>query len=93
MAHPSPDQLLLVRIEGMHCHRCESTLRSALVRQGGIHEVEVDFPSAQCSVLFDPSRGVVENYADAIRRAGYVVASLTVLHAPQESECAGLSIA
>jgi len=93
MNHCVVDQLLLVRVEGMHCHRCEDVLRHALVLQGGIHEVEVDFPSSQCSVLFDPAVGEVERYADAIRRAGYVVVSLTVLRAPHDSEHAQASFA
>jgi copper chaperone CopZ len=84
---------MLVRIEGMHCYRCEDTLRSALVRQGGIFEVEVDFPSSQCSVLFDPVRGEVDRYTDAIRTAGYRVASITLLHAPQDSERADATFA
>lgn len=82
----SPDQLLLIRIEGMHCHRCEDTIRRSLERQGAIYEVEVDFPSSQCSVLFDPTRGDVNRYVDAIAHAGYRVLGTTVLHAPKHAE-------
>lgn len=76
------DQLLLVRIEGMHCYRCEEAIRRAVERSGAVYEVEVDFPSGQCSVLFDPTRGVVDRYLEAITESGYRVTSATVLRAP-----------
>ena len=40
------DDLAVIRIEGMHCHRCEQTIQKSLKRLAGVHEVEVDFPSA-----------------------------------------------
>ena len=47
------DQLALIRIEGMHCHKCEASIQKALSANEGVHEVEVDFASGQASVLFD----------------------------------------
>src|ERR1700722_19200658 len=49
------DQLAIIRIEGMHCHKCEQTIQRAMLRHEGVHEVEVDFASGQASVLFDRS--------------------------------------
>ncbi|HEX2972117.1 MAG TPA: heavy metal-associated domain-containing protein, partial [Tepidisphaeraceae bacterium] len=49
------DQLVLIRIEGMHCHRCQQAIKNALQANAGVHEVEVDFPSGQASVLYDPA--------------------------------------
>ena len=43
--------MAIIRIEGMHCHRCEQTIQAALLRQPGVHEVEVDFNSKQASIL------------------------------------------
>jgi len=40
------DQLAIIRIDGMHCHKCEKTVQEVLMRHEGVHEVEVDFNSA-----------------------------------------------
>src|SRR5207244_200132 len=53
MADVSRDQFALIKIEGMHCHRCETSIQQALSANPGVREVEVDFPSKQASVLFD----------------------------------------
>src|SRR5438132_903353 len=49
------DRFVLIRIDGMHCHRCEQAIKKTLQRKPGVHEVEVDFASGQASVLFNPS--------------------------------------
>jgi copper chaperone CopZ len=73
------DHLLLLRIDGLHCQRCEEAVRRALVADPGVREVEIDFPSAMASVLFDPTRTTPAALAQSIVRAGYTVASSEVL--------------
>lgn len=70
-ADVSRDQLAVIRIEGMHCHKCETSIRTALTRIQGVHEVEVDFPSRQASVLFDNGKVAVRQLMDAVSEAGY----------------------
>ncbi|MGE5612266.1 MAG: heavy-metal-associated domain-containing protein [Bacillota bacterium] len=65
------DQLVLIRIEGMHCHRCQQAIKNALQGNPGVHEVEVDFPSGQASVLYDPAAVNVRKLMDAVAQAGY----------------------
>ena len=79
------DKLLLIKIEGMHCHKCEQTIRKALTAQAGVHEVEVDFPSKQASVLFDPSAVGVKDLTKAVTVAGYKVSGFTQNHADPAS--------
>ena len=67
----SRDQFALIRIEGMHCHKCEKTIQRALCAQPGVHEVEVDFASGQASVLFDKGSVTVKQLMDAVNEAGY----------------------
>jgi copper chaperone CopZ len=67
----SGDQLALIKIEGMHCHKCEQTIRKALTQYPGVHEVEVDFPSRQASVLYDASQLTVNQLLEAVTEAGY----------------------
>jgi copper chaperone CopZ len=75
------DKLLLIKIEGMHCHKCEAAIRKALSANPGVHEVEVDFPSRQASVLFDPSAVAVKDLTQSVTGAGYKVSGFTQGHA------------
>jgi Cu+-exporting ATPase len=79
------DKLLLIKIEGMHCHKCEQTISKALTAQPGVQEVEVDFPSRQASVLFDPSAVSVKDLTQAVTSAGYKVSGFTQGHADSAS--------
>ena len=65
------DQWVVVRVEGMHCHRCEAAIKKQLSQIQGVHEAEVDFNSGQASILFDRSHATIEQLLDAIREAGY----------------------
>jgi copper chaperone CopZ len=72
------DQLAVIRIDGMHCHRCEVRIQKALSEIPGVHEAEVDFNSRQASVLFDRAGVNVKQLVQAIQEAGYE-AELTVV--------------
>ncbi len=71
------DQLALIKIEGMHCHRCEQAIQRALEKQPGVHEVEVDFNSGQASVLFHQGAVTPGQLADTVVKAGYKVTGFT----------------
>ena len=79
------DKLLLIKIEGMHCHKCEAAIRKALAAQNGVHEVEVDFPSKQASVLFDPTAITIKDLTKAVTAAGYNVTGFTQSQADRAS--------
>jgi cation transport ATPase len=65
------DQFALIRIEGMHCHKCERSIQKLLSTQPGVREVEVDFNSGQASILFDRGSVSVAALMEAINDAGY----------------------
>ena len=65
------DQLAIIRIEGMHCHKCELAIRKRVTALPGVHEVEVDFASGQASVLYDQAQVSVRQLMDAVAEAGY----------------------
>jgi copper chaperone CopZ len=65
------DQLAVIRIKGMHCHKCEKTIQQALSTYPGVHEVEVDLPSGQASILYDRGAVTVAQLMDAVNQAGY----------------------
>jgi uncharacterized protein len=71
------DQFAVIRVEGMHCHKCEQAIQKALLGLPGVHEVEVDFASGQASVLFDRSAVTVARLMDAVNAAGYHAAGFT----------------
>ena len=75
------DQLAIISIHGMHCHKCEMTVQKALMQHPGVHEVEVDFNSAQASVLYDHDQVTVKTLTDTISEAGYTVTGFTTRHA------------
>jgi Cu+-exporting ATPase len=86
MSHDvSTDQLALIRIEGMHCHKCERSIQTALSKHPGVHEVEVDFNSGQASVLFDKAAVTVRQLMDSVNEAGYKATGFTQPHADKRA--------
>ena len=71
------DQLAVIRIEGMHCHKCERTIQAALSGNPGVHEVEVDFASGQASVLFDRAAVSISKLMESVNSAGYRATGFT----------------
>lgn len=65
------DQLVQIRVEGMHCHKCETAIQKTLTGIDGVHEVEVDFNSGLVSVLVARSTATAGQLMDAVRNAGY----------------------
>jgi copper chaperone CopZ len=77
MADTSRDQFVLIKIEGMHCHRCEQSIKKALQANDGVHEVEVDFASGQASILYDPDQVKIRRLVDSVAEAGYRATGFT----------------
>ena len=65
------DQLAIIKIDGMHCHKCEQAIKKALTALPGVHEVEIDFLSGQASVLHDRNAVTAKELIDAVNGAGY----------------------
>jgi Cu+-exporting ATPase len=71
------DHLALIRIEGMHCHKCEQAISKAVQNLPGVYEIEVDFNSRQASVLYNSAQVNVKQLTDAITATGYRVTGFT----------------
>lgn len=65
------DHLVLIQVEGMHCHRCEQSIQQTLSKLPGVREVEVDFLSGQASVLAERNSATPAQMMEAINDAGY----------------------
>ena len=76
-ADVAQDQFAVIRIEGMHCHKCEQTIQKLLSQHPGVREVEVDFASGQASVLFDRGSVSISKLMEAVNAAGYHAAGFT----------------
>ena len=71
------DQFAVIRVEGMHCHKCEETIQKLLSGYPGVREVEVDFNSGQASVLFDRGAASISELMEAVNAAGYHATGFT----------------
>jgi Cu+-exporting ATPase len=71
------DQLAVIKITGMHCHKCEQAIQKSLTALPGVHEVEVDFNSGQASVLFNKASVNIKQLMDAVNDAGYHATGFT----------------
>lgn len=74
--HESPadvgdDHLVVLQIDGMHCHKCEERLVKALSSRAGVREVEVDFRSGQASVLVNRREADARALMRLVEDAGY----------------------
>ena len=85
------DQLAVIKIEGMHCHKCEQAIQRALLRNPGVHEVEVDFNSKQASVLFNRAAVTVGQLMEAVNSGLLVVSEKTVCAVSPEDSPAAVS--
>ena len=65
------DSLLIVQIEGMHSHVCETTIIDGLTALGGVKEAEVDFASGQASIIFDAQKVAPHQLLATVEAAGY----------------------
>jgi len=74
---PAKDQLAVIKIEGMHCHKCEQAIQRALSRNAGVHEVEVDFNSGQASVLYKSGSVTMKQLMESVAQAGYKATGFT----------------
>ena len=77
MTAPQGDQFVMIKIEGMHCHRCEQSIKKAIQANEGVHEVEVDFLSGQASILYDPNQVKIRQLVDSVAEAGYRATGFT----------------
>lgn len=62
---------IVLRIEGMQCAGCASTVEKALSRIKGISKVNVNLATGKASLEYDPERVNVDRLIKAVEDAGY----------------------
>jgi copper chaperone CopZ len=66
---------LEMKIGGMQCDGCASTIQSILSREPGVKSSSVSFPKHAASVFFDPKETDAGRLAEAVTKAGFSVES------------------
>jgi Hg(II)-responsive transcriptional regulator len=64
-----------VKIDGMQCEGCASTIQAVLSREPGVKSANVSFPSRTASVFYDPKDTDPAQLTAAIEKAGFTVAA------------------
>jgi copper chaperone CopZ len=62
---------LEVKIDGMHCDGCASTIQALLTHEPGVKSANVSFSKGAASVFYDPEQTDPARVAAAIEKAGF----------------------
>lgn len=68
-----PMNSLELKIDGMQCDGCASTIQSILSREPGVKSSSVSFPKRSASVFYDPKETDAARLAAAVSKAGFAV--------------------
>jgi MerR family copper efflux transcriptional regulator len=66
---------LEMKIGGMQCEGCASTIQSVLSRAPGVKSSSVSFPNRAAAVFYDPQETDAARLAEAVTQAGFTVES------------------
>jgi Hg(II)-responsive transcriptional regulator len=66
---------LEMKIGGMQCDGCASTVQSVLSREPGVKSSSVSFPQRMASVFYDSAETDAARLAEAVTKAGFTVES------------------
>lgn len=68
----------ILRVGGMTCPSCLTTIQTALSKQNGVSDVNVLFNAGKVKALFDDSSTDAQSLADVVSELGYNVEKVTV---------------
>ncbi len=66
-------QTAIIKITGMTCMGCVNSVKTLLMNQAGVIEVDATLDPAQATVQFEPDRITLEQLNEAIIDAGFGV--------------------
>jgi copper chaperone len=64
----------VLKVNGMTCSGCVSSVRNVLESIQGVSRAEVSLEKAQATVTYDPAKADVNRMKEAVTDAGYQVA-------------------
>ncbi len=68
-------QTTTIKIKGMTCMGCVNSAKSVLEKISGVSNVKISLDQAQAIIQHDATKSNVEQFKQAIRDAGFEVAS------------------
>jgi len=63
----------VLKIEGMHCDGCATTIKTVLEREPGVQMAAVSFAEGQARVLYEPQATAEDLLVAAIEKPGFRV--------------------
>lgn len=67
----------ILRVGGMTCPSCLTTIQTALTKTEGVEKVTVLFNAGKVKALFDDATTSAQNLADIVSELGYSVDKVT----------------
>jgi copper chaperone CopZ len=64
---------LTLKIVGMHCGGCSSSVEKALKGVVGVSYASIDLGAGKAVVDYDPDKADARKMADAVKKAGFAV--------------------
>lgn len=68
---PAVTEVAHLKIDGMTCSSCAFNLKAAFRQIDGVVKADVDFPSGEATVEYDPSRCSPEQLAEQAKKIGF----------------------
>lgn len=62
-----------LKVEGMHCTGCASTIQALLQRNDGVKKASASFEAGEARVLYDPAAISEDQVAAVIEKGGFRV--------------------
>jgi len=60
-----------LKITGMHCTGCSTSVEKALKRVSGVSAASVDLKEGKATVEFDPAKASEQDLVSAVKKAGF----------------------
>lgn len=61
----------ILKIDGMHCGGCVSSVEKALRQVQGMQSVSISLEAGEAAVTYDPARAGIADFTQAVSSAGY----------------------
>ena len=71
-------QKAILKVNGMTCPSCLTTIQTALTKQNGVGEVNVLFNASKVKAAFDENATDAQTLANVVSELGYSVEKVTV---------------
>lgn len=64
---------VVMKVEGMTCTGCETTIQTAVGDVPGVSSVKADYVAGKATVAYDTTKTNLQTIAEAIKNSGYQV--------------------